>query len=729
MTHSILKIYNNSTDEIIERNTVDINASSEDLYFIAYDNEQYQQCIKLASDESKSILDDAPPRTLIQDDDGIYCPVEGLCELHAFANRVKRTSIEFVPLEFGFEAASTNVIEDMTRPEFDIFDLEINRPLGDPASFIPLPDAEIDVEQDGYYHYVGKSRRQLTVGHAATCAVGMTQRGASAVDVMVKPIGGSLSHITIETAYLNDSKFIEQLAKLGVTVDNPKRLIALLNKQRGILARFNQQHLLGTGVELNFVALEQHGFNRVDGFYVYNRGDKMIKPAGLTRPLKLISGLDSKLHVRGSLSEWHSKIFEFVKENTTVLGAMYLALSSILLEFLPQVQSMMIHYSGASGSAKTSMMQLVSTLFGNGSQSTSSQGDPVYIKKHASTINGLEVLFIEYTGKTLILDEIGATDVELFGNVLYLLADEQSKQRMGYESKFWRTNVLSTGEVNIKSLLCKQQTTPAGQLNRILEVYLDSNIFGATIDASGKAEELPWVSELMLNTGRHYGSAAEAFINALVDTENVETVVQEMQQQALARIGNVLQFGEARVLKTIAAAEVAARIAAMHGILPVSEDMLVHTIDTLVEVAVKNIKNAPLAVINFVRDAMKHNSVGKGIRTNGVDDVYLINNPRRYGIETILAIRKDAFDPALSKDDLTMVRRELWQRGYLIKTNGSHYETIEKSIPIYAIKYTQAFKDLHPDAAFWADFESVAKTNVSETKTSYSTLNITEDDQ
>lgn len=735
----ILNINNN---EIIESDDVK-QTNPEDLVFIGMHNDEPQRMIGVGHNDLKDIFDNGSElNTYVRCDSerqNYLFPI-GLSELGDYAKH--QLVSEYFTVYDPYIGCSIDGAELINQPKPPLDVLTLHLRLDPPAhgGIIPMPKSDdFTLKEDGilYLDERGKKKR-MTAGHIFVCEVGKTASGDDAVSVMVKPFGGEMSKITLKTADLNGKPFLKRLANLGVTVDNPRLLFSLLNQQRMILVEFNQRHRLETNLELSFVGLEQNGWNQIGDNRVFKDGDRILTPEQLSQPVRSMNSTPSVMRVKGSLEEWQTHVFNPVKDNPIITSAIFLALSPMLMEFLTNVRSTIVHYSGVSGSGKTSMMQIIASLFANGSQNFSNLNpDPVYIRKHSATENGLEPLFEMYSNCCLILDEATRAHIKNLVKMLYELSNGSGKNRMNEtrgadELKIWRLLVMSTGEVDIHYLMSQLGGTKAGEFNRIFEIYLDHNVFGAEI-VNGEPVEQEWVKELLLNTGRYYGSVAQAFLDTLVSLPDVEKTVQDYFTAASQRIKHPLKFGEAVIMNNVFAAEAAARIAMEAGILPITETQLEAAIDDLADKAVKSIQQAPLIMLDYVRKAFAQNKVGWSLRNNGAYEVYVTDNAkRRYGDDAssnVLLLNKESFDAAFGKDKLTILRRELHERGFLVKTNGEHFETTESGKDYYAFIYDKKLKNMLKDEAFWTEFEAIAFAETDPYKTAKIINIIVEDDE
>ena len=735
-------LLNAKNNEIIESDDIE-KTNPEDLVYIGIHNDEPQRMVGVGHNDLKEIFNNgSEPNTYVRCDSerqNYLFPI-GLNELGDYAkHNLNSECFTVYDSCMGCSIDGAELI-NQPKPPLDVLTLHLRLDPVAHGAIIPMPQTDDFILVQNGILYVddrGKKKR-MTAGHAFVCETGKTASGDDAVSVMVKAFGGEMSKITLKTADLNGKPFLKRLANLGVTVDNPRLLFSLLNQQRMILVEFNQRHQLETNLELSFVGLEQNGWNKIGDIRVYKDGDRILTPEQLSQPVRSMNSTPSVMRVKGSLEEWQTHIFNPIKDNLTITSGIFLTLSPMIMEFLLNVRSTIVHYSGVSGCGKTSMMQIFASCYANGSQNFSNLNpDPVYIRKHSSTENGLEPLFELHSHSCLILDEATRANIKNFDKLAYELSNGSGKNRMNEKReaealKIWHLLVMSTGEVDIHYLMSQLSGTKAGEFNRIFEIYLDRNVFGAEI-VNGEPVEQEWVKELLLNTGKYYGSVAQAFLDTLVSLPDAEKTVQDYFKAASQRIKHPLKFAEAAIMNNVFAAEAAARIAMEAGILPITETQLEAAIDDLADKAVKSIQQAPLLMLDYVRKAFAQKKVGWSLRNNGAYEVYVTDNAkRRYGDDAsskVLLLNKYSFDAAFGKDKLTILRRELHERGFLVKTNGEHFETVESGKDYYVFIYDKKLKNMLKDEAFWTEFEAIAFAEADPYKTIKTTNIIVEDDE
>lgn len=176
-----------------------------------------------------------------------------------------------------------------------------------------------------------------------------------------------------------------------------------------------------------------------------------------------------------------------------------------------------IHLVGGSGTGKTGAAQMAASVWGG----------PDYVMTWRATGNGLEATAAARNDTLLPLDEIGESNAFEIGETVYALANGLGKQRAARTggarlSARWRIVTLSTGEHTLATHMKKAGAgIKAGQEARLLDLQVDNRAFGTYDNLHGYPDGAAFNSAIKERSGRDYGHAGPAFINALLnDTED-----------------------------------------------------------------------------------------------------------------------------------------------------------------------------------------------------------------
>lgn len=281
----------------------------------------------------------------------------------------------------------------------------------------------------------------------------------------------------------------------------------------------------------------------------------------------------------GSLPEWKNAIGKYAEKNLIVLAVCCVFISSLFLK-RANIGSLLFNFYGRKGSGKTLVLQIASSIFGNGVDP--SQGlrclHPAFIGKFNVTVNGIEPLLARFSPYPLVLDELTAIDPKILSNLLYLIDGGQGKSRMtssgrAAETHRWHLHVITSAEQSIVNAVTNtSRPLFGGQLDRIADICLEGEkIFGETLDLGSFANT---TRILKSACARSYGKAGSELIGFAV---NNPAVVDELfATEELAKHEAKLAppgcgDGERRVVKRMAAAAAAGLLALRAGVFDCNE--------------------------------------------------------------------------------------------------------------------------------------------------------------
>ena len=175
----------------------------------------------------------------------------------------------------------------------------------------------------------------------------------------------------------------------------------------------------------------------------------------------------------GTLNEWKESIASYAKGNSRLILALCAACAGPLLHLLGQ-ESGGFNFVGASSTGKTTALLMAASVWGKGAVSNG------YILTWRGTDNGFETQAALHSDTLLCLDELSQAPSKVLYEASYMLGNGQGKQRAtrtgaARDVRFWRTIILSTGEVGIAAKLAEEKRTArAGQVVRILDIPADA---------------------------------------------------------------------------------------------------------------------------------------------------------------------------------------------------------------------------------------------------------------
>jgi hypothetical protein len=247
------------------------------------------------------------------------------------------------------------------------------------------------------------------------------------------------------------------------------------------------------------------------GWYGTLRGGKQIFPAGYIHEGKVVraSGAEDVVPVgtsvrdtlqSGTLEGW-CRITHPMLHNANLAALMGFAVSGIFLSFIPDAEPGIIHLVAKSGFGKTTTNRIIATLTTAPLQ-PGSPGSGIYT--YRTTENGMEGPLAARNDCHFLLDEIGAANAHMdWTAFVYMMQGGKGKSRAKTdgserESKMWRVQVISTGEVTFSSLLAGQKKSErGGLLFRFLDLHLADVPFYADIKTAIQSGDLGRYREIV----------------------------------------------------------------------------------------------------------------------------------------------------------------------------------------------------------------------------------------
>lgn len=236
---------------------------------------------------------------------------------------------------------------------------------------------------------------------------------------------------------------------------------------------------------------------------------------------------------RGTLAEWRTHVAAHCIGNSRLLLAASCGFAALLLGRIGE-ESGGIHLRGASSTGKTTALHVAASLFGPPGQ---------YVQRWRATANGLEAIAVQHSDCLLILDELAQVDPKDAGEAAYLLANGQGKARAGRSGgararASWRLLFLSAGEISLSEhMRAAGKRAHAGQEIRLADLDADAGRgFGIFENLHGRADGAALSRELTEAAGRYHGTAAPAFLSALLaDLAALPGTVEALRRAWLAR--------------------------------------------------------------------------------------------------------------------------------------------------------------------------------------------------
>lgn len=219
-----------------------------------------------------------------------------------------------------------------------------------------------------------------------------------------------------------------------------------------------------------------------------------------------------------------------------------------------------LHLYGDSGTGKTGAAQMAASVWGG----------PDYVMTWRATGNGLEATAAARNDTLLPLDEIGESNAFEIGETVYALANGLGKQRAARTggarlSARWRIVTLSTGEHTLATHMKKAGAKiKAGQEARLLDICVGNRTYGAYDNLHGYPDGATLNSAIKERSGRDYGHAGPAFVEALLN-DHTDRTKQYNELCSLPEF-SARDGVEARAASTFALIAMAGELATEYGL-------------------------------------------------------------------------------------------------------------------------------------------------------------------
>jgi len=211
---------------------------------------------------------------------------------------------------------------------------------------------------------------------------------------------------------------------------------------------------------------------------------------------------------KGTLQEWKDNVSAFAVGNSRICLAICAAFAAPLLTLTGE-QGGGFHFRGESSQGKTTTLYVAGSVWGSHKRKNSWKG----------TSNGTEITAFQHNDNLLLLDEMAEMQAKEIGGTVYMLANGLAKKRMNEAfPRTWRTLILSTGEVTLKTAMqAAGMETKAGHEVRLVDIEADSGVYGIFENLiTGFDKPKDQADAINENTANFYGVAGIEFIERLI---------------------------------------------------------------------------------------------------------------------------------------------------------------------------------------------------------------------
>ena len=213
----------------------------------------------------------------------------------------------------------------------------------------------------------------------------------------------------------------------------------------------------------------------------------------------------------GTLMDWQENIGRYCSGNSRLVFAVSMAFAGPLFR-LSGVDGGGFNFKGSSSEGKSTALQVAASVCG-GSE---------YVCTWRATSNGLEGVAAAHNDCLLVLDEMGQVSPKEAGEIAYMLANGQGKQRASRSGaarakREWKTLFLSSGEISLADhLLLNGQTIKAGQEVRLADIQMNTDKHGGFEVLHGFENGAELADHLKDKTQQVYGAPFRAYLNTLI---------------------------------------------------------------------------------------------------------------------------------------------------------------------------------------------------------------------
>lgn len=272
------------------------------------------------------------------------------------------------------------------------------------------------------------------------------------------------------------------------------------------------EYLSACRTELRARSVDKTGWHQCIDGYVFVFPDKVIGES--SEVIRFQSDTPSRAYqVSGTADGWRSEVAALCAGNSRCVLAICIGFASMVLEF-SGLESGGVNLKGSSSTGKTTALAAAASIFGG----------PSYVNRWRATTNGLESLAALHNDTLMILDELAQVDPKEAGEIAYMLANGQGKQRSGRTGnarprQTWQLLFLSAGEIGLAQHMADGgKRVKAGQEVRLVDLDADA---GQGLGLFDTVHHLPDGAGLStaIKAGalRHHGHAALEFAKILAE--------------------------------------------------------------------------------------------------------------------------------------------------------------------------------------------------------------------
>lgn len=250
-----------------------------------------------------------------------------------------------------------------------------------------------------------------------------------------------------------------------------------------------------------------------------------------------------------------------------------------------------VNLYGTSSSGKTTALQLAASVWGRGADPQRNADSATLMERWNATRNAFELLASAHSGMLLLLDELGSgVDQDIYNLIGGKGKTRMTESGQAQETRRWTIFLMSCGESSMQAHIesTQRRRWRTGESIRVLDVPVDALSESVPVDPEEKRSSVEAAKEA---SGRVYGSAGPAFVQALFNELSPEELRPELTAHIKASWEQLLAEAEAsgrpllppqkRALERIALVKVIGQWACEEGILPFSVEEVTEAVQAI----------------------------------------------------------------------------------------------------------------------------------------------------
>lgn len=337
-------------------------------------------------------------------------------------------------------------------------------------------------------------------------------------------------------------------------------------------------------LKLHYIGAEHNLWLRREGWLCDDAGPWacVLGNRLLTRPSANVAGVFAAVDAprfvaKGTLEGWNSEVLSVASQSPMMLGALQIALASIMLDFVPGVSAGVFNFCGGAGRGKTLLLSAVASLLGRPfapGQGNSAGGGRCVIDSFSATSKALQAKGQQLKFGPMLIDEIGSNDYGSLDSFVYSMANGSYRDRLNGRGELQEAPprslfVMTNGEVPILDLIAVN--AKKGVLDRACDIYVGGEFSGDEVNPYELNLTGDQIGQLARGFSENYGCVAPDFAAALLKASVSNTWDAELQaceQELLALLPDfVNRQGTCRIVRRFALAVLAGRYALSSGVL------------------------------------------------------------------------------------------------------------------------------------------------------------------